>query len=268
VALQLGVPVALAVIAGGAFSLVQSVGKSSFPVSYTVPLRDGGLTLNLNGGEATVRGDGTSAGSARVHGTVNYDLARPAVRVSAGTLGLACPGIDMGNCSLSGTVDAPAGATLTVNSGGGDLSASGLAAPDTLDSDGGTLTVTGDTADLTATSGGGDITVGQVSGARVNLSSDGGAVTGAMVTAPLVTVGSGGGDVTLTLTSVPHRVQVDSDGGTVRIVVPYRVQGYIVNETSDGGTTAGIQSPQSGTTDLISVNSGGGDITVTEQPAS
>jgi hypothetical protein len=154
-----------------------------------------------------------------------------------------------------------------VRSGGGDVSAYGLAGPDTLATDGGTLTVTGDTADLTATSGGGDMTVSHVSGAHVALSSDGGTVTGTTVAAPVVTAGSGGGDVTLTFTTVPRHVRVDSDGGTVRIVVPYQAQGYIVNETPDGGTTAGIASAP-GATDVITVNSGGGDISVTEQPAS
>jgi hypothetical protein len=261
------VPVVLAVIVGNAYSLVQNVGKSSFPVSHTVPLRDDGLTVSLNGGDANVHGVASPADSARVYGTVRYDLARPAVHFRAGDVGLDCPGIDMGNCSLSATVDAPAGATLTVNSGGGDVSAYGLAASDTLATDGGTLAVTGDTADLTATSGGGDMTVSRVSGARVALSSDGGTITGSMVTALVVTAGSGGGDVTLTFTTVPQHVQVNSDGGTVRIVVPYQAQGYIVNETPDGGTTGGIGT-QSGSPDVITVNSGGGDISVTEQPAS
>jgi hypothetical protein len=267
VALLLGVPVVLVVIAGNGFSLVQNIGKGSFSVSDTVSLRDGGLTVNFNGGDATVRGGASSAGSARVYGTVNYDLARPAVRTGPDTFSLACPPIDVGNCSLSGTVDAPAGATLTVNAGGGDLSAYGLAGPDTLDSDGGTLTVTGDTGDLIATSGGGDLNASQVSGAHVSLTSDGGTVTGTTVTAPQVTVGSGGGDVTLTFTAVPRDVRVISDGGTVKIVVPYVPHGYIVNETPDGGTVTGIQSSR-GATDVITVNSGGGDINITESPAS
>jgi hypothetical protein len=109
VALLLGVPVVLVVIAGNAYSLVQNVGKSSFPVSSSIPLADNGLTVSFHGGTGTVHGVASLAGRAQFHGTVNYDLARPAVHLGPGNLGVDCPGIDLGNCSLNATDTSPRG---------------------------------------------------------------------------------------------------------------------------------------------------------------
>jgi hypothetical protein len=264
-ALFFGVPIVAALIAFEAFSLVGPIGKGSFRVNHSGQLRKGELTLSLNGGDATIREGTSPVGSVRVSGTVDYQLSRPTVRFEPGSVRLACPGIDLGNCSLNGTVDvnAPAGAALTVYTGGGNLSASGLVGPDTLNTDGGTLTVSGEAGGLTAETGGGNVTVGQVSGAQVTLNSDGGNVNGTELKTPQVNVTSGGGDVTLKFArgAVPRDVQVNSDGGDVTIDVPTAAGGYRVYENSDGGTVAPFTSrPHS--TNVITVNSGGGNITV------
>lgn len=265
VALLLGLPVVLVIIVANSYSLVQNLGMGSYQIrSYSVPLATSGLTIGLNGGDGTVRGvpagtAGTTAGEARVSGTVRYDLGRPTVRRGAGSLGLDCPRIDLGNCSLDATVNVPEGTPVDMATGGGDLSAAGLSGATTLSTDGGNVSVSGDTGDLTARSGGGDVTADSISGTDVRLSTDGGNVSATAVESPHLTAETGRGDITLTFTSPPQYVQVNTSGGNVTIVVPRG--SYIVDASTAGGSVSKIQSTP-GAHDTISATSGGGDITI------
>ena len=55
VALAVAVPVALALIGWTGFSLVASVAQGSYPFSYTLPVHDGQLALNVTAGDITMR---------------------------------------------------------------------------------------------------------------------------------------------------------------------------------------------------------------------
>ena len=263
-ALLLGVPVVLVVITANAYSVVQNLGKGSFPVpdtSLTVP--SSGLVVSLGGGNATVRGDSPTS-AAHLSGTVSYALARPSLHVRAGDISLSCPFIDTGNCNLNATVDAPASAAVKLTTGGGDLSVSGLSGAVSASTDGGNVTASRLTADVTVSTGGGDVTVSQLSG-TVSLHTDGGNITGSAITSAYVSAATGGGDITLTLTRPPRDLTVRTDGGNVTIVVPKGVA-YDVQAHTDGGSVSKNVQTTSTPTYQISATSGGGDITI--EPAS
>jgi hypothetical protein len=261
-ALLIGVPVVLLLIVVNSYSLVSNVGKGSYPVSATVPLADGRLAMSLGGGNVTLRGSQVSSATALVAGEVTYQLKRPSLRFTPGSISLACPWIDTGNCSLNATVDVPAGTAMNVTTGGGDLSATGMTGGGTVSTDGGNLTVTDAAGDLTLTSGGGDVSAGHVSGPDVTISSNGGNIGGTGVTASTVTADSGGGDVTLTLTAVPRNLSVKADGGNVTIVVPPGA--YSVSTNADGGNLNHSIENTRGARNVITVSSGGGDISLSE----
>ena len=261
-AILIGVPIVFLIFVAGGFSVVSGAAAGSFPVSESVPIPGGKLTMNLGGGGATLHGSDMNSATARVIGTVTYHITRPSLRVAAGDISLNCPKVNTGNCNLNASVDVPAGIALNVQTDGGNLTASDLSGGATLNTDGGELTLTNATGDsaLALASGGGDVHVSQVSRPAVSINADGGNVTGT-VSAPQVTAGSGGGDVTLTLTTPPRDLQVTSDGGNVTIVVPRGT--YIVKESADGGNVSGIDS-SAGAQDTISVSSRGGNISVTD----
>jgi hypothetical protein len=261
-ALLLGVPIVFLIFAANGYSLVSNIGTGSYPVRATIRLPDGKLTMGLGGGDATLRGSEALSAMAQVTGTVDYHLARPSLRLTAGDISLDCPGVDTGNCSLDATIHVPARTALTVATGGGDLSATGLAGDATLSTDGGNLTVAGATGDLTLATGGGDVSASNVSGHVLAISANGGNIGGTAVAAPIVTATSSGGDVTLTLTTIPRNLQVNTDGGNVTIVVP--PGSYSVTTNTDGGNLTHTIRSTVRATNVINVSSGGGDINLSE----
>jgi hypothetical protein len=265
-AILMGVPIVFLIFIANGFSAVSGVSQASFPVSGTVPLLAGKLTMNFGGGGGTLRGSDVPSAMARVvAGTVTYHIARPTLRMVPGNISLDCPVVDEGNCSLNATVGVPAGTALAVTTGGGDLSAIGLAGDATLDTNGGNLTVTGATGDLALDSGGGEISAGHISGPVVTISADGGNIGGTAVSAATVTATSGGGEVTLTFTTIPRHLNVNADGGNVTIVVP--PGSYAVNANADGGSLANSIPSTRGAGNTITVSSGGGDISLSESPS-
>jgi Toastrack DUF4097 len=262
IALLLGVPVVLAVIVYNGYDLVLSAGGGSFPVRYNVPVTASGLTVSFGGGSATVRGGASAPGVARVSGTVTYHLARPSVRQEAGDIGLDCPWLDEGNCSIDATAAIPSGTPLTLTTGGGDLTASDLTGSATLSTGGGNITLTGAVGPLSLSSSGGDATVSNINGEAAIISTGGGNINGTGVGIPRVSATSGGGDVTLTFTTIPRNLQVNADGGNVTIVVPRGP--YAVSTNTDGGNLTHSISSTPRATNVITVSSGGGDISLSE----
>ncbi|HUN31302.1 MAG TPA: DUF4097 family beta strand repeat-containing protein [Trebonia sp.] len=260
-AILIGVPIVFLIFIAGGYSFVGSAGTGSFPVSASIPLPKGQLSMHFDGGSGTLQGSSALSATARVNGTVSYHLARPTLRTGAGTLSLTCPIVDEGNCSLDGSVDVPAGTVLTVTTGGGNLTASNLSGGGTLGADGGNVSLSQATGDFTLTSGGGSVRASHVSGQMMTMSADGGNITGSAITATRLTADSGGGDVTLTLNSSPRDLQVTADGGNITIVVPPGK--YIVNANADGGTMDSTIPSTPGAQDVISATSSGGNVSIT-----
>ena len=225
--LAVGVPVILALIGATAYSLVSDVGTGSYPVKYAIPVSDGRLTMNFGGGDLTLQG--TASGTAQLTGKVTYSLVRPHISVvdrgAQGAVFTFTCGNWTGNCGLNGTADIPSAAAATIATDGGDLTASDL---------------TGD----------------------VDLGSDGGNITATSIGSTHVTADSGGGDIEIVFTRVPRNIQVSADGGDVTIVVPSGPTAYDVTATPDGGNVSDGLPQATSSSHVITVTSGGGDITI------
>lgn len=302
VALAIGVPVALALIGWTGFSLVGLFARGSYQFAYPVPVHDGQVSVTVNSGNVTLRQ--VQGPGAEMTGTVQYGLIRPGITesTSAGhfTVSVSCDGV-AGNCGMTGTLDVPARTGVTLSSNGGDISASGFTSPVTLSTGGGNMNASNLAGNLRLDTGGGDVTGSGLSGdvqistggGNVNASNlvgtvrldtgggdvsgngfsgpveiltDGGNVNGNGVASQQVNVQSGGGDVTLVFTAVPTNLQITADGGNITVVLPPGSTKYdiLTPGTSGGNVSIPPSLENSQSPDTISLNSGGGDITVTQ----
>lgn len=296
--LAIGVPVILALIGWVGFNTITLFGQASFKVNLAVPQAGGQVNLDLNGDNITV-----ARGSAvRLTGTVTYTLTRPSLTENMQdgmtNLNLGCA-MSIGNCGLETNLevtprtpttistgggdiaisglDAPVAVTaeggnvtasdlsgkVNIDTGGGDLNASSLSGTVTASAEGGNITANSLSGNLTLDSGGGDLNGNGLTG-RATISTEGGNIGETDVDVPNLTAASGGGDVTITFSQVPGNVHIMAEGGNVTIVLPPGDTKYdISTPDTDGGNVSlgGLDSSSSG--HKLSIDSGGGDITVT-----
>jgi Toastrack DUF4097 len=264
IALAIGVPVALALIAWSAFSLVAGIGQASFTFSRSIPVQHGQLAASTGGGDITVRQDQARSGTARLTGTVQYSLVRPRVTISGAGVHLDCR-LPTGNCGLSATLDVPLDTAVNLASEGGNMQVSGIDSNVTLNSGGGDVTVSGVGGIVNASTGGGNVTASDLT-RTLQFSTDGGDVNGNGLSAPQVTTESGGGNVTLVFTGVPTNLSVTSDGGDITIVLPQGNTRYAITYNPDGGNySAQVPTTSSKSAkNQINVQSGGGNITISQ----
>lgn len=129
-------------------------------------------------------------------------------------------------CSVAYSIAVPAGVGVRVNSGAGDLDASGLTA----------------TAPITLASGAGNVTARGISAPSVHLDTGAGDITAQLSTAPRdLEASSGAGNITITVPNVPYDVSASSGAGNV----------------SDNGLRIDKRSPH-----RINVSAGAGDVTI------
>ena len=215
--------------------------------------------------------------------TITYfapDAGPPVVtaKVSRGVLTLAAPACRVSNCSVGFQVTVPADATVTATSDGGPIIVSGLAGAD-LDSGGGQVRATGIRGPLTvstdggflaaydiggplrADTGGGPLLARRVTAATATLVTEGGAADVQFTAAQdAVTVSTGGGEARIRFTAPPQLVTVTTDGGPALLAVPGGP--YAVTAESDGGPQAiGIATDPAAHRSLA-VTSGGGPLEI------
>jgi hypothetical protein len=301
VALALAVPVAVALIGWTGFSIVGTLAKGSYPFSFAVPVHHGQVNANLNVGNITLRQ--VPGATARVTGTVQYGLFRPGITTSAApggdSVGVNCDGV-YGNCNVNATLDVPARTAVILSSDGGDIAVSGFATNLALSAGGGNLTASNLTGTLMLDTGGGDLAASGLSGTiqigaeggninvgdlagpmrldtgggdlagngltgNLTISTEGGNVDADAVISHQISVASGGGDVTVMFTKPPQNLQITADGGNVNVILPTGDTKYDISANAQGGnlnipsTLASTASP-----DTITINSGGGDITLSQ----
>jgi DUF4097 and DUF4098 domain-containing protein YvlB len=265
--LVIGVPLVLALIGWLGFSAVALVSQGSYHVSYVIGVRDGQLVAGVggeNGGGDLVLRPGPGH-AARLTGTVQYNLIRPVLTQSTGTSGtnfdVNCR-IPTGSCGLDATVEVPPQTAVTLSSGGGNMEVSGIEDV-TLSSGGGDVAVSGPGGITTVDTAGGNLTASDLAGI-VKFSTSGGDITGNDLAAPSVNVGSGGGNITMVFAQPPANLDITSDGGDVTLLLPHGTTAYRITSTADGGDESQSvpTSPQSQHT--ISVDSGGGNISIAE----
>jgi Putative adhesin len=264
VTLAIAIPLALVIIAATAFAIVAQVGQASYRVGYAIPVRDGQLVADVASGSVTVRqGAGTTA---RLTGIVQYTFVRPAITETTTASGTAIDvecHINVGNCGLTGTLTVPARTGVRLSSGGGDLTVSGVGGNVTLSSGGGNVMVSGVAGNTSVSSGGGDVTADGLAG-RLTFSTGGGNIGGDTLSAAYVHADSAGGDVSLVFTRPPGNLDISSGGGNVNIVLPDGDTAYNVSTSSGGGSVSDPVKISSSAPDKITVDSGGGDIAISQ----
>ena len=217
-------------------------------------------------------------------------------------IGMDCNGINT-DCGMSASLDVPAQTAVTLWSNGGNITASGFSNGMTLSAAGGNVNATNLAGNLQLDSGGGDLTANGLTGilqiateggnidgdtwagngtTRVDtgggdltvngltgnfqMSAEGGNVDASGVASALVGMDSGGGDVTVALTQVPQNLQITTEGGNVTVILPLgSTTYYISTPDNQGGNVSYPQSLVSSTsTHKITIDSGGGDVTISQ----
>jgi len=308
VALAVAVPVALALIGWTGFSLVASVARGSYPFSYTLPVHDGQVALNVSAGDITVH-KAPGSNTARLTGTVQYGIVRPAINEyttpTRANVNLDCSANINGNCGMSANLDVPAQTAVTLGSNGGDITASGFSSGMTLSAAGGNVTVSNLAGHLQLDTGGGDLTGNGLTGTlqvgteggNINASdwtgtgrstmrldtgggdftvngltgdftvlAEGGNVDVNGLTAANSTTNSGGGDVTLAFIQVPQSLTITAEGGNVTVILPPGDTKYDIStpDTAGGNVTIPGSLTAANSPHTITIDSGGGDITVSQ----
>ena len=210
-----------------------------------------------------------------------------------------------GNCGVSANLAVPPQTGVTLWSNGGDITASDFSSGMTLRADGGNVNVSNLAGPLQLDSGGGDLTANGLNGALVvdteggnvdggnwtgsgtvrmdtgggdlsvtgltgdfQLATEGGNVD-ATVAAATSTTQSGGGDVTLVFTTVPQNVSITAEGGNVTVILPPGTgTKYAISTPDTAGGTLSLPSSSlvdATSTHTITIDSGGGDITISQR---
>jgi hypothetical protein len=138
------------------------------------------------------------------------------------------PSCGNSGCSIAYTILTPPDVSVTVSSGGGPVTADGVAGPLTISSGGGTVSATGLTS------------------ARADVTSN-------------------GGPALLGFTTAPEAVSVSTGGGTARVNVPGG--SYAVTANSGGGPENIKVAVSPAASQVIKVDSGGGPLSITTAPA-
>jgi hypothetical protein len=197
VALALGVPVCLLLVAYSGFDLVANFGEGKYAVSYTLPAGAKSLTLSDAGGQVTIKQAPVS--QATLTGTARYSLIRSTVTEhTAGgrtTIGNHCPLTLVGDCELDAAVSVPIGLPVAASTGGGNASVTGTTGPVTLSSGGGDLSADNVSGLLSLNTGGGNIQVNAITAPALTASSDGGDITAAGVSSGTFTANTTGGNI-------------------------------------------------------------------------
>jgi hypothetical protein len=305
VALAVGVPVALALIGWTGFSLITTVARGSYPFSYTLPVDDGQVAVNINAGNVTVR-EAPGSSTARLTGIVQYGLVRPGISENTTptgvNIGMNCDGIDT-NCDMNSSLDVPARTAVTLWSNGGDVAASGFSSGMTLSAGGGNVAATNLAGDLQLDTGGGDLSANGLTG-TINVGTEGGNVnasdwtgTGIIrvdtgggdlsangltgnfqlaaeggnvdvggMNSGSVNLDSGGGDVTLVFAQAPQNLFISAEGGNVTVILPpgKTTYGLSLPDTQGGNVSYPSSLVSSKSADKITIDSGGGDITISQ----
>jgi hypothetical protein len=113
--------------------------------------------------------------------------------------------------------------------------------------------------------GGGDLKGYGITG-QLQLDTEGGSVGTGGMTSQQVVVQSGGGDVTLAFAHVPQNLQITAQGGNVTVILPPGDTKYAVAtpDTQGGNVSYPSSLVNSNSPDTITIDSGGGDITITQ----
>jgi Putative adhesin len=225
-ALLIGVPLVLALIAASALDEVAFAGIGSYKVRVNLPVH-GTVQLSVGSGELTV---GQITGDwLHVTGKARYSLVRSTVRhdvaLSGTSVSTQCD-FPTGICDFNLHASVPAGTRTLISAGSGDILGNGLSGPQTV-----------------LRNGSGNITISGLTSANVSAN-------------------DGSGDVTLTFTQVPDQVSISAGSGNVRLVLPAGATHYRVTASTGSGNRLVRVPTRPSSPYVITVTDGSGDITI------
>jgi hypothetical protein len=268
VTLAIGVPVLLASIGFTGLSEVANIGQASFHVHDAIPVSGGQVTAQINSGNITLRQTTAPGGNAELTGTAGYSLIRSTVTVSGSNVSYHCPFRMSGNCDLNATLQVPARTGVSLSTFGGDVAVPRFSGgPLTLNTDGGNVTASALAGRVSMFTAGGDVSASALKGS-LQAESDGGNLTIQAMDSADTNVQSAGGDVSLAYNTAPDNLQVSSGGGNITVVLPPGQ--YNLQTNADGGnlsvSSAVVDDPSAAKS--VTLRSSGGDITIISGPAS
>lgn len=247
------------------FSGLQIVGATAGVVHHTDHLvyRDPPNRLQIdtaNGDVAVVRGpNGVVTVDRRT--TSSLSAPEPTAVQTGGLLQLRshCAGLaGAGRCDASYVIHAPAGMSVTVRTGSGNASASGLDGAVDLRSGSGDVVATGGSGALTLQTGSGDITATGIAGGPLRLHTSSGSIDASDVRAGRVSAVTSSGDVGLAFSVSPTAVTATTSSGGVAVAVPHGPQLYdVAQRTGSGEATAAVRTDPSSNRHIDETTSSG-----------
>jgi hypothetical protein len=224
-ALLIGVPLALVLIAVSALDEVAFAGIGSYQVGLKLAVR-GPAQLSVGSGSLTV---GQAAGDRLVvTGKARYSLVRSTVSHSATPQGTSvsthCHFI-FGICDFNLHAFVPARTTTVISDGSGDLTLQGLRG-------------------------------------RVTVSNGSGNILGTGLASAVVNASAGSGDITLAFAQAPSQVSVSDGSGNIHLILPRGAIYDVTGGTPLGSKQVYVRTSKH-SQHKISVNEGSGDILIT-----
>jgi Putative adhesin len=263
-ALLLGVPFALVLIAWTGLTEVAYAGLGSYPVRLAVPVH--GSTVSLSVGAADVQVTQAAGSTLRLTGKARYSLVRSTVTWHTTPSGVIvstdCHFIT-GICSFSFRAVLPAGKRAVLSVGSGNLTLRGLTGPVSVASGSGDVRAGLLTGAVSLQSGSGDISGNSLSGPNATLKAGSGDIVIHGLASLDVAVSDGSGDIALTFSNVPAHVRVSDSSGDVSVVLPPGPTHYQVNATTNSGNRTVRVPTNSGSAHTITVTDGSGNVSVT-----
>ena len=246
IALAVGAPLALIIIAWTALTEVAYAGIGSYPVRLAVPVY--GSTVSLSLGAADTQITQAPGRQLRLTGTAHYSLVRSTVTwhtTASGVIVTPECHFVTGVCSFNLRAVVPAGKPANVSAGSGNMVLRGLTGP------------------VNAGSGSGNITDSALSGPQVTIAVGSGDIAVDGLTSQHVVASAGSGNISLTFGKVPSRVRVSNSSGNVSLVLPPGPTYYRVHAATDSGNRIIGVPTNSASSHVITVTDGSGDISIT-----
>jgi hypothetical protein len=224
-ALLIGVPLALALLALTAIDEVAFAGIASYYVGLNLPVH-GTAQFSVGSGDLTL---GQAAGDRLlVRGKARYSLVRSTVHRSVApsvtSVSTHCE-FPFGICDFHLQASLPVGTRALISDGSGDLTLRGLRGT------------------VNATNGSGDI-------------------LGTRLASAVVTASAGSGDITLAFTLAPSRVTISDGSGDIHLILPRGVIYHVTGGTPSGSMHVYVAT-SSRSPHKIAVSDGSGDILIT-----
>jgi hypothetical protein len=226
------------------------------PVTSLVVLSYGGQVQVASGPVSRVQ----------VTETIMYDqqarLPSVTQSVSGGRLALSSRACASADCGVDFRVTVPPGVTVTVSTGGGQVTVSGVAGAN-LDSSGGPVRATLIGGPLTVNTGGGSLILRGLSG-PLRAGTEGGTLIAQGIAAATATITTSGGPAAVAFAAAPENVSVSTDGGPVVLAVPGGP--YAVTADSGGGPESLGIATDPAARPALTVSSGGGPLRIEPAP--